>query len=83
MVLEPGEREVVNRVKEFFAKEPGFVFVRVAGTGAFGVTLHFQNTHAGPTGYRNIIVKAHNPFVDETLEGEIDFLKVATHFSHA
>ncbi|KAI0538444.1 kinase-like domain-containing protein [Xylaria digitata] len=58
MRLQQQEEAVANRVKEFFANEPGFVFEKVAGTGAFGVILRFQNKNARPGDYQTIAVKA-------------------------
>ncbi|KAI0908494.1 hypothetical protein F4824DRAFT_512605 [Ustulina deusta] len=58
MRLERQEEKVAIKVKTFFAEEPNYVFEKVAGTGAFGVTLCFRNEHAEPNDHRTIAVKA-------------------------
>ncbi|KAK5625265.1 hypothetical protein RRF57_000981 [Xylaria bambusicola] len=74
MYLEPREQQLVNTVKTFFSEEPGFVFEKVAGAGAFAVTLCFSNRFAGPNDYRKIAVKA-QPSGNEGLEEEKRFLR--------
>ncbi len=82
MRLERQEEKVAIKVKTFFAEEPNYVFEKVAGTGAFGVTLCFRNEHAEPNGHRTIAVKAAT-WSNQDIGTEIKSLEVTTHFPYA
>ncbi|KAF2967378.1 hypothetical protein GQX73_g6212 [Xylaria multiplex] len=74
------EEVIANKVKESFANEPGFVFEKVAGAGAFGVILRFQNKNAESSEYRTIAVKALATLGDDGPEAKtLKLLKWARH----
>ncbi|KAI0444951.1 hypothetical protein F4803DRAFT_572056 [Xylaria telfairii] len=74
MRLDREEEKVANRVKSFFANEPKYEFEKVAGVGAFAVTLCYRNRDAGPSEYRRIAVKAITGSSAD-IGSEIEFLK--------
>ena len=72
---EPSQRELVNKVRNSFAREPNYRFEKIAGSGAFGITCCLTNPSAGPNGYQKIIIKVQP---EGTLLEERDFLKVSS-----